>query len=237
MAPEARKVHEWLLTEMQGGHNGMQCQDFQQHLLEAQAAAMAGSPSPISGQSEGDAAVDTDASVSFKPLPASPLVAGAPVEVQPDELQLSFQMQRQAAFDAVPLDPRSCPGPGVKLCMYRRWFSRPAHQVCPVYWEVPMSTAKLQRILRFRMGSHLLPIEQGRHLRLPRHRRVCRLCHTGALGDERHMLLECPALADLRDEYSPLVAECSGVMARLVWARNQPMVSRYIIACLDRMSC
>ena len=100
-----------------------------------------------------------------------------------------------------------------------------------------MSTAKLQRILRFRMGSHLLPIEQGRHLRLPRHTRVCRLCHTGALGDERHMLLECPALADLRDEFSPLIAECSGGMARLVWARNQPMVSKYIIACLDRMSC
>ena len=84
---------------------------------------------------------------------SSPLVAGALVEVQPDELQLSFQMQRQAAFDAVPLDPRSCPGLEVKLCTYRRWFSRPAHQVCPVYWEVPMSTAKLQRILRFRMGS------------------------------------------------------------------------------------
>ena len=168
---------------------------------------------------------------------SSPLVVGAPVEVQPDELQLSFQMQRQAAFDAMPLNPRSCPGPGVKLCTYRRWFSRLAHQVCPVYWEVPMSTAKLQRILRFRMGSHLLPIEQGRHLRLPRHRRVCRLCHTGALGALGHMLLECPALADLRDEYSPFVAECSGVMARLVWARNQPMVSRYIIACLDRMSC
>ena len=40
------------------------------------------------------------------------------------------------------------------------------------------------------MGSHLLPIEQGPHLCLPRHKRVCRLCHTGALGDERHMLLE-----------------------------------------------
>ena len=100
-----------------------------------------------------------------------------------------------------------------------------------------MSTAKLQKSLRVRMGYHLLPIEQGRHLRLPRHRRVCRLCQTGALGDERHLLLECPALADLRDEYSPLVAECSGVMDRLVWARNKPMVSRYIIACLDRMSC
>ena len=45
---------------------------------------------------------------------------------RPGELQLSFQVQRQAAFDAVPLDPRSCPGPGVKLCTYRRWFSRPA---------------------------------------------------------------------------------------------------------------
>ena len=41
-----------------------------------------------------------------------PLVACAPVEVRPDELQLSFQVQQQAAFDAVPLHPRSCPGPG-----------------------------------------------------------------------------------------------------------------------------
>ena len=44
---------------------------------------------------------------------SSPLVAGAPFQVQPDELQLSFQMQQQAAFDAVPLDPRSCPGTGM----------------------------------------------------------------------------------------------------------------------------
>ena len=154
-------------------------------------------------------------------------------------------MQRQAAFDAVSLDPRSCPRPRVKLCTNRRWFARPAHQVCPVYWELPMSTPKLQRILRFRMGSHLLPIEQSRHLRLPRQRRVCRLCHNGALGDERHMLLECPALADLRDEYRTRTEStvlrvsigCRVLMARLVWARNQPMVSRYILACLDRMSC
>ena len=71
--------------------------------------------------------------------------------------------------------------------------------------------------------------------------RVCRLYHIGPLDDGRHMLLECPALADLRDEFkekfSPLITECSGVMARLVWAGNQPMVSRYNIACLDGMSC
>ena len=67
--------------------------------------------------------------------------------------------------------------------------------------------------------------------------RVCRLCHSKELGAEtavssqymcdvvilehwvmthlleRHMLLECPALADVRDKLSPLVADCSGVMA------------------------
>ena len=46
---------------------------------------------------------------------------------------------------------------------------------------VSMSTAKLQRKVKFRMGSRLLPIEQGkqgRHLRLPSRRRVCRLYQT-----------------------------------------------------------
>ena len=49
-------------------------------------------------------------------------------------------------------------------------------------------------------------------------------------------LLECPMLAGL-GEFSSLVIDCSGVMARLVWARNQLMVSKYIIACLDQMPC
>ena len=30
------------------------------------------------------------------------------------------------------------------------------------------------------------------------------------------------------------LAESSGVMAQLVWADDQPLVSKYIIACLDR---
>ena len=69
-----------------------------------------------------------------------------------------------------------------------------------------MSVAKVERILRLRMGSHLLPIEQGRHLRLPCHRRVRRLYHTGALGDERHKLRGCPALADLRTRKLSVIA-------------------------------
>ena len=84
------------------------------------------------------------------------------------------------------------------------------------------------------MGAHHLPIQMGRHLRQPRSMRVCHMCHSGALCDERHILLECPALGDLRSQYAPLIAESSGVMAQLVWADNQPLVSKYIIACLDR---
>ena len=59
-----------------------------------------------------------------------------------------------------------------------------------------MGNAKLHRIPRFRMGSHHLPIEEGRHFNLPQASRFCNLCNTGALDDEGHMLLECPALAD-----------------------------------------
>ena len=56
---------------------------------------------------------------------------------------------------------------------YQGWFARkPEGSQCPDYWDVSMGTATLQRVFRFRMGSHMLPIEQGRHLQLPRHRRV-----------------------------------------------------------------
>ena len=123
-----------------------------------------------------------------------------------------------------------------RFCTYHRWFGRPQNAACPSYWESPMGNAKLHRILRFRMGSHHLPVEEGRHFNLPRASRVCNLCNTDALGDERHMLLECPALADLRLQFSSLLLPCSGVMRRLLWAKDQHEVCRYIIACLDRMS-
>ena len=41
-------------------------------------------------------------------MTSSPLVAGAP-EVQLDELLLAFQMQQQAAFGGIPVNPRCCP--------------------------------------------------------------------------------------------------------------------------------
>ena len=99
-----------------------------------------------------------------------------------------------------------------------------------------MRIAKLHRILRFRMGSHHLLLEEGRHICLPWAGRICNLCNTGALGDDRYMLLDCPALADLRWQFSSHLMSCSNVMRRLLWAKDQQEVCRYITACLDGLS-
>ena len=72
------------------------------------------------------------------------------------------------------------------------------------------------------------------HLRLPGAMRVCHMCHSGAICDERHVPTECSGLLDLRVAFSPLIAEASGIMARLVWADDQPLVSKHIIACLNQ---
>ena len=103
-------------------------------------------------------------------------------------------------FDSMPLNPWSCFGPGIKLCAHCRWFSRPADQVCPESRDDILRTAKLQMVLRIYIGSDLLLIDQGRHIRLARHRRVCRLCRIKALGNERHMLLERYVLEKLKGE-------------------------------------
>ena len=44
-------------------------------------------------------------------------------------------------------------------------------------------------ITKFRLGSHLLPIETGRWCRKPREARLCLTCKV--LGDERHLLYDC----------------------------------------------
>ena len=74
------------------------------------------------------------------------------------------EQRRQLAFDAVPLDPQLSTSAGVKLCTYQHWFAQPAGSHCLNYWGVLMDTIKLQRSFRFRIGSHMLPIEQGWHL-------------------------------------------------------------------------
>ena len=53
-----------------------------------------------------------------------------------------------------------------------------------------------KHIIRFRLGSHRLPIETGRWKRIKRESRFCEFCNV--VGDEHHFLYICPLIQ--RDE-------------------------------------
>ena len=83
------------------------------------------------------------------------------------------------------------------------------------------------------MGCHSLPIVTGRWEGIPRADRICLLCRDSrALGDERHLLLECNALSAIRQEYADLLLSCRDSMQRLIWHPDQILVFRYVRDCL-----
>ena len=55
-------------------------------------------------------------------------------------------------------------------------------------------------VIRFRLGSHILPIETGRWSRKPRNDRLCERC--GVVGDEKHALFDCSKI-DRKDFSMP----------------------------------
>lgn len=71
-----------------------------------------------------------------------------------------------------------------------------------------MPWRRRRELSRFRTSSHFLRVEMDRYLpHHPAHNtRTCRLCDTGAVEDEQHMVFECahPALAQLRQDYKGL---------------------------------
>ena len=54
---------------------------------------------------------------------------------------------------------------------------------------------------KFRLSSHKLAIEQGRHLRIDKHQRLCTNCNMGMIENEYHFLLICPKFTVLRKQY------------------------------------
>ena len=56
-------------------------------------------------------------------------------------------------------------------------------------------------LIIFRVSSHKLQIERGRHLNIPRNERICRNCNLNMIENEYHFLLICPKYTDLRNKY------------------------------------
>ncbi len=82
----------------------------------------------------------------------------------------------------------------------------------------------------------------GRHAKpesVPRRDRICRLCSLGAVEDEDHLLLVCPAHHDIRCKFSQQLGKqltpCS-LLPELMHSANQKAVALYLVSCLDNRS-
>ena len=95
----------------------------------------------------------------------------------------------------------------------------------------------MKGLLRFRMGCHRLPRDEGSWARphVPRLQRVCHLCTTGALGDERHVIYECPELQDVRAQW-PHLFEGPETMKAFLWQDDLIGVARFVNMCLKKMN-
>ena len=105
---------------------------------------------------------------------------------------------------------------------------------CAIF-EIPMPISRLRLLMQFRMGSHALPLEQGRLTRpaIPRHLRRCTLCESRALGDERHFVFDCPHFAHIRRQFRSLYQDAGGTMQCFMWQKDQKAVCHCLAAILN----
>jgi len=119
-----------------------------------------------------------------------------------------------------------CLKTGCKCCLVCYSQSCPGLLRMPPYYEVPMPISRLRLLIQLCMGSHSLPVEQGRLARpaIPRHLRRCTFCNTGALGNERHLAFDCPHFAHVRRQFRSLFDDADGNMQLFFWHTNQKAV-------------
>ena len=55
-------------------------------------------------------------------------------------------------------------------------------------------------ISKFRLSSHCLAIETGRHKKVPRDQRFCKICNSGDIEDEYHFIFKCQLYQNEREK-------------------------------------
>lgn len=71
------------------------------------------------------------------------------------------------------------------------------------YLQILSNDTLRKHLSAFRLVSHRLEIEIGRHNNIPREQRICKICNMQQTESEYHFLLVCPAYHDLRTKYLP----------------------------------
>jgi len=96
-----------------------------------------------------------------------------------------------------------------------------------------LSAPQLRAVQRLRLGSHSLPVETGRFAEIDRQDRCCTFCDSGAVRDEKHFLMECPATDIVRQRSSFLFGlVVPPFMRQLVWGGDGMTVAEDMLACL-----
>ena len=97
--------------------------------------------------------------------------------------------------------------------------------------------------MRFRLGAHDLPVATGRWKGQERSQRLCPLCQSAELGDEFHMVFECPFYNGVRERFSDLFVSFggfeipisattpSGAAMRAFMGQNTRMVAAFVHYC------
>lgn len=82
---------------------------------------------------------------------------------------------------------------------------------------------------KFRIGSHNLEIETGRHKDIPENERKCKLCKE-EIEDEIHFLLKCPKLKEYRDPFIKIFYEGFPNLAQC----NKTDLFIWLMSCEDK---
>ena len=98
----------------------------------------------------------------------------------------------------------------------------------------------MRRVLQFRLGCHGLPVAAGRFAGaapddVDRAERVCLFCDSAAVGDERHLVFDCVALAPLRSQHTGLFTGGTDTMRSFFAQPNHMRVFHYVMDCPDFM--
>ena len=150
------------------------------------------------------------------------------------QVRQQLQGRLDAHWDGLALCPRTCATQGARLCTYEAWFAatHPRRHCL----GISVSATTLRLFLRFRTGCHGLPVDQGRRgNRVPRLERYCNLCNSQAIGDERHIVFECPALRDLRARHACLFRPDITTMRQFMWQDDLVQVAHFIKHSLARV--
>lgn len=139
-------------------------------------------------------------------------------ELPVERVMAAFDEWWFACWEGLPLDPREQSDASGVLTTYNAWFAAGGEVDAGRWSQVPgyvqrtagIPAPLVRSLAAFRLGAHDLAVAVGRFTGEERGNRVCPKCDDGSVGDELHMIFECPAMDVARQRFPSLFAPFGG---------------------------